>query len=249
MPWPSLRSTARSSSPGPRGAARIPIRGSSVTTPRETSTPGSVRMGRSCGPSGHRTTASGTWLVQADGKIVVTGYANDASGRRAIFVARFTASGSFDPSFGTNGTVLTYIGAAGNVSTWDLAIQGDGRIVVAGVYSNGSNTDVALARYNTDGSLDDGWQSDGRCFGTAGKVLIDRAPTRARVPSPCRPTGRSSLLDIPIVHYSDTLTARLNSDGSPDDGSSADSTPGDSFGIIGGVESSFGRYPTPRLVL
>ena len=44
-------------------------------------------------------------------------------------------------------------------------MQADGKIVVAGGTSNGSSSDFALARYNTDGSLDTG-------FGTAGDGML-----------------------------------------------------------------------------
>jgi uncharacterized delta-60 repeat protein len=166
--------------------------------------------------------------VQPDGTIVVTGWTSDASGRAAILVARFTASGSFDPSFGTDGKVVTYIGAAGNAYVRGLAIQGDGRIVVVGAYINGSKSDIAVVRYNTDGSLDEG-------FGTAGKVVIDRGANEAANAVALQGDGK-----IVVAGYSNnpmsnhTLTARLNSDGSPDDGSTADTTPGDSFGESGG---------------
>jgi uncharacterized delta-60 repeat protein len=43
-----------------------------------------------------------------------------------------------------------------------VAIQSDGKIVVAGYSNNGSNFDFALVRYNTDGSLDTSFDSDGK---------------------------------------------------------------------------------------
>jgi len=43
-----------------------------------------------------------------------------------------------------------------------VAIQPDGKIVVAGYSNNGSNNDFALVRYNTDGSLDTNFDSDGK---------------------------------------------------------------------------------------
>ena len=43
-----------------------------------------------------------------------------------------------------------------------VAIQSDGKIVVAGYSDNGSNDDFALVRYNTDGSLDTTFDSDGK---------------------------------------------------------------------------------------
>ena len=43
-----------------------------------------------------------------------------------------------------------------------VAIQSDGKIVVAGYSNNGSNDDFALVRYNTDGTLDTSFHSDGK---------------------------------------------------------------------------------------
>jgi hypothetical protein len=43
-----------------------------------------------------------------------------------------------------------------------VAIQADGKIVVAGYSNNGSNNDVALVRYNVDGSLDNTFGTNDR---------------------------------------------------------------------------------------
>ena len=45
---------------------------------------------------------------------------------------------------------------------FSVAIQSDGKIVAAGYSNNGSNDDFALVRYNTDGSLDTNFDSDGK---------------------------------------------------------------------------------------
>jgi uncharacterized delta-60 repeat protein len=67
---------------------------------------------------------------------------------------------SLDTSFDSDGKVTTAIGS-GTDRAYSVAIQSDGKIVVAG-YSYGSNNDVALVRYNTDGSLDTSFDSDGK---------------------------------------------------------------------------------------
>jgi len=58
-----------------------------------------------------------------------------------------------DNSFGANGLVLTDFSHGDDIAR-DLALQPDGKIVVAGYAHNGQNDDFAVARYNTDGSLD-----------------------------------------------------------------------------------------------
>ncbi len=60
--------------------------------------------------------------------------------------------GSLDPSFGTGGVVQTRI--ASGSRGYAMAIQGDGKLVVAGAATINNNSDFALARYNTNGTLD-----------------------------------------------------------------------------------------------
>jgi uncharacterized delta-60 repeat protein len=73
-------------------------------------------------------------------------------------------SGNLDPTFGTNGKVLTDFG--GLDMAYGMAVQPDGRIVVAGFSNVRGNYDFALARYSGDGKLDP-------TFGAGGTVLTD----------------------------------------------------------------------------
>ncbi|MBK8147912.1 MAG: carboxypeptidase regulatory-like domain-containing protein [Acidobacteria bacterium] len=99
--------------------------------------------------------------VQRDGKIVAAGYSFNGSDYD-IAVARFNPNGSLDPAFDGDGTLTTDFGS-GNDYARALALQTDGKIIVAGSSANGAFFDFALVRYNADGSLD-------RSFGTDGKV-------------------------------------------------------------------------------
>lgn len=76
-----------------------------------------------------------------------------------VFAARATLV-SLDPSFGNNGKVITHFD--GSSIGHALALQPDGKIVVLG----SSAGDIALVRYNRDGTLDD-------TFGNDGKVTTD----------------------------------------------------------------------------
>ena len=99
--------------------------------------------------------------VQSDSKIVVAGYSSN--GTQDVFaLARYNTDGSLDTSFGGNGQVTTAFGF-GHDRAYSVAVQSDGKIVVAGDSSNGLNDDFAVARYNTDGSPD-------TSFGAGGKV-------------------------------------------------------------------------------
>jgi uncharacterized delta-60 repeat protein len=97
--------------------------------------------------------------VQSDGKIVVAG--NSKNGSHIVFsLARYNTDGSLDTTFNTTGTVTTAIGT-GDSNANGVAIQSDGKIVAAGYAYNGSQIVFALARYNTDGSLDTTFNSTG----------------------------------------------------------------------------------------
>jgi uncharacterized delta-60 repeat protein len=104
--------------------------------------------------------------VQADGKLVAAGV-TEIPGQGIFFaLARYTPDGTLDPTFGTGGKVTTRI--ADVAMAFALAAQADGKLVTAG-WAAGTGTggyDFALARYNTDGSLDTG-------FGTGGTVTTD----------------------------------------------------------------------------
>src|SRR5438874_2685597 len=72
------------------------------------------------------------------------------------------APGSLDATFGTGGKVTTSFSGSADMNA--LVVQPDGKLVAAGVVFNGVRWDFALARYNTDGSLD-------TTFGTGGKIV------------------------------------------------------------------------------
>src|SRR5262249_54988064 len=76
-------------------------------------------------------------------------------------LARYNPDGSLDTSFHGTGKVTTAIGP-GNDEASALALQPDGKLVVAGRSYNGSNADFALARYNADGSLDTSFNGTGK---------------------------------------------------------------------------------------
>ncbi|MEQ1851834.1 MAG: delta-60 repeat domain-containing protein, partial [Chthoniobacteraceae bacterium] len=77
------------------------------------------------------------------------------------------APADLDTSFGTGGTVTTSFTDTSFERT-PLAVQSDGKILVAGSYYNGSNGDFALVRFNANGSLD-------TSFNATGKVTTDIA--------------------------------------------------------------------------
>ena len=71
------------------------------------------------------------------------------------------ADGDLDTSFGTGGTVVTSILSQDDM-VHSIAIQSDGKIVVAGDTKNGTADSIGVARYNADGSLDTSFDGDGK---------------------------------------------------------------------------------------
>jgi uncharacterized delta-60 repeat protein len=100
--------------------------------------------------------------VQPDGKIVAAGFALGTTNNEFV-VLRYLSAGTLDATFGNLGRVRTVMGS-GNASANAVAIQPDGKIVVAGSCNSASDPVFCLARYNTNGVLDNG-------FGTSGKVF------------------------------------------------------------------------------
>ena len=97
--------------------------------------------------------------IQADGKIVVAGW-GVVSGTNQFALVRYNANGSLDNTFGSFGRVVTDIGTGQDVGA-GMLIQPDGKIVVCGA-SESSSFDVAVARYNSNGSLDLSFDGDGK---------------------------------------------------------------------------------------
>jgi len=99
--------------------------------------------------------------VQADGKTVAVGWAGSD-----FAVMRFNVDGKPDASFGPGGLRTTDFGGKKGEMAYRVAIQGDGKIVVAGLKINSgfgpsTKANFALARYNTNGTLDAGFGSGG----------------------------------------------------------------------------------------
>ncbi len=103
--------------------------------------------------------------LQPDGRIVAAGQGSTGN----FVLVRLNVNGALDATFGTGGTVSTDFG--GTEGAFAVVVQPDGKIVAGGgadvlAYSSGLTSDFLLARYNSDGSLDNS-------FGTGGRVTTD----------------------------------------------------------------------------
>jgi uncharacterized delta-60 repeat protein len=96
--------------------------------------------------------------IQKDGKILVAGYSNTS-----FAIVRYMPDGLLDQAFGNRGVVVASI-RSGDDNSSALAVQPDGKIIVAGSSFSGTSNDFALVRCNVDGTLDS-------AFGKAGIVI------------------------------------------------------------------------------
>ncbi|MEM7247992.1 MAG: hypothetical protein AAF533_21850 [Acidobacteriota bacterium] len=93
--------------------------------------------------------------VQADGKLVLASHQRSSFNH---FLARFDTGGSLDPTFGTSGIAVT--GFDGDGDGVGVAVQAGGEIVLAGLQDR-SPRNHYLARFDTAGSRDPGFGTDG----------------------------------------------------------------------------------------
>jgi uncharacterized delta-60 repeat protein len=96
-------------------------------------------------------------VLQGDGKVVAVGSAGGVD----FALTRYNPDGSLDTSFSGDGKQTTNFGPSDQATA--VALQGDGKIVVVGATSRpGISGDFALARYNTNGTLDTSFSGDGK---------------------------------------------------------------------------------------
>src|SRR5918999_1292608 len=158
--------------------------------------------------------------IQGDGKIVAAGVAV-VSGADDFALARYNSDGSLDITFDGDGKVTTDFGSD---QAFAVAIQGDGKIVAAGGAFVSNNQDFALARYNTDGSLDTTFDGDG-------KVTTDLAGGTDQAYAVAIQGGKIVVTGGAVVSGGeDFALARYNTDGALDTTFSGDGRVNTDFG-------------------
>lgn len=101
-------------------------------------------------------------VVLSNGKILAGGSSNPAATQADFTLARYNSNGTLDLTFDGDGIVTTDISTSSSDIVYSLAVQPDGKITAAG----SSNSDMAIVRYNANGSPDN-------TFNGNGKLLID----------------------------------------------------------------------------
>ena len=178
--------------------------------------------------------------IQPDGKIVAAG-TSLISGHDDLALARYNAAdGSLDTSFDGDGKQTTDLGANDGANA--VALQGDGRIVAAGWSNTPSDSNFAIARYNANGSLDTGFDSDGVLTTDLGGS--DHASSVAVQPDgKLVAAGDSFSFQSPDAF----AIARYNANGSLDTGFDADGKVRTDFGS-GGIARGMRLQPDGKIV-
>lgn len=148
--------------------------------------------------------------LQADGKIVLVGYSWEMD--KNVLVLRYNSDGTLDPTFGTNGVVTTDV--EHHDYGYALALQPDGKIVVAGETSIPTDRYAMVLRYNSDGTLD-------ATFGTNGVIIYDGIGEDIAYGVSLQSDGKivvtgSTSEAYPRISFTHTLILRYNSDGTFD---------------------------------
>ncbi|MFN0140088.1 MAG: FG-GAP-like repeat-containing protein [Pyrinomonadaceae bacterium] len=150
--------------------------------------------------------------IQPDGKILLAGtYSENSLIRGSLFVVRLNANGRFDSTFGTGGKVIIPNVFLSFFIGYDLKLQTDGKIVIAGsslrrVDEGNFDYDMMAARLNADGTRDSGFGNNG---------VFSYANGTAQAPSVEQVKAISILPNGKII-LAGTHLLRLNADSSID---------------------------------
>jgi uncharacterized delta-60 repeat protein len=141
--------------------------------------------------------------IQRDGKILVAGGGAPFDG---AIVTRLALDGQPDPSFGSGGSSAVEL--QGTQRAGAVAIQADGKVVMAGHTTSTSPTSVLVARFGADGKVDPS-------FGTGGQTVL-AAKFGSRVYDAV--IQRDGKIVLATLGAGAVTVARLNADGTPDAG-------------------------------
>jgi uncharacterized delta-60 repeat protein len=172
--------------------------------------------GKRTDPIGSGADTARAMAIDAQGRIVVVGTTFNGSDFDFALV-RYNENGTLDTTFNGTGKRTDPIGSASD-SAGAVAIDAQGRIVVAGVSGNGTDNDFAVARYNPNGTLDTTFNGTGKRTDPIGSS--DDAPRAMAIDAQGRivvvgTTFNGSDNDFAVVRYNSngTLDATFNGTG------------------------------------
>ena len=147
--------------------------------------------------------------VQSDNNILVAGDSLNGSDGDVI-VLRLDTDGNLDPNFGSNG-IFTYDSGNGYDSVIDLLVQSDGKIIMCGSNSNGTDSDLMVMRLTTNGILDTTFNTNGMAIYDGGNGYDSGLRLTIQNDGKILVTGSSH-----NGSDHDILVARFNADGTLD---------------------------------
>ncbi len=173
--------------------------------------------------------------LQPDGKIVIVGRGYQTYD---FTVVRLNSNGRPDTSFDVDGQLGVNLGEVDMIN--GVALQPDGKIVAVGTTSGAGGGDFAAARFNTNGSLDPTFDTDGKwTFDFSGGYDIAQAAA-------VQPDGKIVIAGRGNPN-SDFAMTRLGADGTPDPSFDGDGHIGIGFG--GGPASDLVLQPDGKIVV
>ena len=186
--------------------------------------------------------AANAVALQADGKILVAGSIDESPKGKSFALARYNADGSLDTGFGTAGKVITSFGSDSD-EAFAMVVQPDGKVVLGGhTLSATFGLDFALARYNTDGSLDTSFGSNGQVVWTVGNV-------RDSIYALALQTIGGQLKIVAAGGEGDFVIQRFNADGSIDGSFAVGEHPDAEFGSVIGAARGVAITPDNGIVV
>lgn len=156
----------------------------------------------------------GAIALQKDGKIVIGGYMFNMTNNDYDFaIYRYTSKGSLDTTFNGTGKKAISFGSGRYDYIRGIAIQpSNGKIIVVGATCDSSeaNCNFAIARLNSNGSLD-------TSFNSTGKVTTNFGAEEVAYDIALQPDGKIVVVGVKITSTTRFFAlARYNSNGKPD---------------------------------
>ncbi|MEP0347863.1 Ig-like domain-containing protein [Rhodopirellula bahusiensis] len=139
-------------------------------------------------------------LVDGEGEIVIAGTATE-SFADDFTLARFSSDGVLDPSFDSDGLVTLDVAGSDDFAT-SLEIGIDGKLFVVGFTTPVGGNRAAVVRLNSDGSLDNTFDGDGRLVTTLGSNSSQLTLASAMTPDASLLVLGGNLSDIQIARIS-----------------------------------------------
>lgn len=150
-------------------------------------------------------------LVCPNGNIISATKNKINSDDPIVMLAGYTKNGSTDNSFGSMGLAEYTFPEGKNALINAIALQPDGKIICTGSISVKENKSMALCRFNTDGSID-------KSFGTNGGIIITALNASENLDIILQPDGK--ILTVGVVEEQPglmiTLLSRFTTNGEPD---------------------------------